>query len=862
VSTTTVEKVLNYEEFMLSAPTAYIVGSEKFPLEWIVKGFKKLKRGETIARSKLSEPQIGLLPLELNPYFSQDSIELVSRTFNPQKLKEGAMGFLRIGVENTARSANDSFLSCVAPFFGAISAKALKKILADIILPKLFVTLNYGNLLLEMYDPTLERPVINDEIRSWARDSLSVRKVTTNNEELVIRAYMYYEKFMKWLESDLTKKEPRHFTNLFMQPNILKTALGRVAQTGEVLDGNRPGIIFIILDVLKSGEVKIRCPQYPVNHDMYAKSDFGFLFHHYTGVWEPIFYVDNRIPAQRTFGSYLLTFSNSHISKWPSIVQNRVKEFTEQCRSTTGGKGYYTSASHVQSKKCIGNSILKQHLDASEGISFYGTIRDTYNHMAALVYKGEGGGLVAIPVVDDGLSPLIDGVLILDWDDFTSAPADQVLNFYKKYIYSRYAEQYTIINQIKSLGSQKIEAFQLKNGLFVPIVPNDKVDLGLPVEDIAEMEWSINKKIIMGESTLPPEVPGEEIQIHTKEMNEIYEHLRLTFSNKLNVKTGGGELRENIEKTIYRHDLPIFEKRKRLEIILSPLIEGILSESDEDAKRSASLLRVDCTLRPESECNGNCSWVKNDSTSKCLIHVPKSKTAVSTIHILLLRLIEELLRYGIKRKQLFDQRVSQLSALDEPLRTGDQYIIPEKSSAWANLLRLEWFQTNSDNPLYLEEMTGLNPAISLVDAKAITHLPSILKDYLGEDPLVDMLHLYPSATSSIVPFLSLLNVTASDIGLHDNSREMTEAEISLLVRKTKMPIVQIDLRKEQIHVISKQGQRDLLLGYPIFILRDDIPISLLVRNTEIPAILKENEIPAKIVALIKGSPKIFIKMGP
>jgi len=863
-STTTVaKKALNYEDFMLSAPTAYIVGAEKFPLEGIVKGFKKLKKGETIARSKLSEPQIGLLPLELNPYFLQDSIELVSRTFNPQKLKEGAMGFLRIGVENTSRSANDSFLSAVAPFFGEISAKTFKETLGKIILPKLFVTLNYGNLLLEMYDPNSERPPINDELRDWARDNLSVRKITTNNEELVVRAFMSYGKFMDWLESDTTKKEPRHFTNLFMQPNILKTALGRVAQTGEELQGNRPGIIFIILDVLKSGEVKIRCPQYPINHDMYAKSDFGFLFHHYTGVWEPIFFVDNRVPAQRTFSSYLLTFSNSHISKWPAIIQKRIKEFTEQCRSTTGGKGYYTSASHVSSKKCIGNSILKQHLDASKEISFYGTIRDSYNHMAALVYKAETSNLVAIPVVDDGLSPLIDGNLILDWDDFTSAPADQVLNFYKKYMYPRYAEQYTIISQVKSLGSQKIEAFQLKNGLFVPIVPNDKVDLGLPVDDVAEMEWSINRNIIMGESTTPPELPGEEIQMHTKEMNEIYEHLRLTFSNKLNVKAGGGELRENIEKTIYRNDLPLFEKRKRLEILLSPIIEGVLSEKDEDAKISASLLRVDCTLRPESECNGQCVWTKTgESASKCLIHVPKHNDAsVSATHILLLRLIEELLRYGVRRKQLFDQKVSQLAVLDDPVRIDDQYIIPEKSSAWANLLRLEWFETNSAKPLYLEEMSELNPAIDAALSKSITHLPIVLKDFLGEDPLVERLHLYPSATSTVTPFLSLLNVLPADIGLNDQSREMTEAEISLLVRKTKMPIVQIDLRKEQISVISKQAQRDLLLGYPVFVLRDEIPISLLVRDTENPTILVENDIPAKLVSIIKGSTKLFIKMG-
>jgi hypothetical protein len=106
------EKLITYETTMIGAWKEYIVGSEKLPLEGIIKRYKKVRddkkdRDRLGEAGKLSEPQIGLLPPQLNPYFSQDSLELVSRTFNPQKLKGGAEGFLRIGVENTSRYSNE-----------------------------------------------------------------------------------------------------------------------------------------------------------------------------------------------------------------------------------------------------------------------------------------------------------------------------------------------------------------------------------------------------------------------------------------------------------------------------------------------------------------------------------------------------------------------------------------------------------------------------------------------------------------------------------------------------------------------------------------------------------------------------------
>jgi hypothetical protein len=65
------------------------------------------------------------------------------------------------------------------------------------------------------------------------------------------------------------------------------------------------------------------------------------------------------------------------------------------------------------------------------------------------------------------------------------------------------------------------------------------------------MEWTINRKIVMGQSGA---IPGESTQLKIKEFNEVYEHLRLTFSNWLAAVENGGEIRKVLESIIFRRE--------------------------------------------------------------------------------------------------------------------------------------------------------------------------------------------------------------------------------------------------------------------------------------------------------------------
>jgi hypothetical protein len=103
---------------------------------------------------------------------------------------------------------------------------------------------------------------------------------------------------------------------------------------------------------------------------------------------------------------------------------------------------------------------------------------------------------------------------------------------------------------------------------------------------------------------------------------------------------------------------------------------------------------------------------------------------VSVRLLLLRRLNEELIRFSERRRQIFDQKVSQMASLDGPITMGSQLIIPEKSVAWFELLRLEW-GAKKDEPRFIEEM---GRAAAVTEGAEGTEVPAALIEALGPDP--------------------------------------------------------------------------------------------------------------------------------
>jgi hypothetical protein len=859
--------VVSYSTTLFSVTKKYIIGAEKLPLDVGGPG----TRGAP-------EAQIGLLPLVLNEFFDQDPTNLVSRAFNPQKIKPDGRGFLRVAVENRHRFQSDSFLAALAPFYNKNTAGEMKQHILANVEPRDFLALNYGNLAIEFYDPvnsSVNTPS-KAELKLWASQELGV-DIHQEIEEAVLRAYVSYYSFQEWLLSDKTKKEYRQFALLCAQSNLLRREF-------------KHGITFIVVDILKTGKVKIRCPPYGFNAELMNRNDVAFIFHHWSGIWEPIFYVDNseeRRAAQEAdevLEVYDLVFQFDIMNKsgqgWPPIVRKRLSEFMAQCSSP--GRSIYTSQGKMSSNAMIPASYARTLMEKNPSIIFDGVIRDSYNHIGGLVFKERGDKnyySVILPVVDDGgLFP--HNKLYLDWDDMdlNPGPIDHVLVFYKKYIQPRFGFYPRFVPQfiIKDSNTEAIIAIQLMNRLYVPVSPPSTEEAaaalaGLPTRSVSEFEWSKNHEICLEEKE--GTVPGEEQRLTINEFQEIFEHLRLTFSNWLASREDNGKFRKQLEEIIFTGRLPLFEKRKRMEIRLAPLMERWITTDfyDEDAAKGmdVSLLRVDCSVKDRESCSGRCGW--KEEGGMCMLHVPETtqlgdqEKKVNASKVLMRRLIEELLRYGERRRQLLEKDVSRFAVIDKPVKIeskveGDpsaQVIYPERSSAWFELLRLKWADTPNEEPRFLEEMGRFKREVPLAaetpDTALSERLIAVLNGLGGADPKTGALRLLRANLESLV---IPMRVLPADIGLTAETRSLNDQMLSRIVRKMGGNILQIDLREDPPQFMGRRPARLLNEAMPVpVIVIDEKGAGMLVLNPDEPQFLKQGDMPRGLLNILEATLK-------
>jgi hypothetical protein len=871
--------ILDYFVTLAGVTRKYIVGAEKLPLEV---GTVRREAG----KDARGEPQIGLLPKELDEYFDQEQTQLVSRSFNPQKIKPDGQGFLRIGVENRLRHQNDSLLAAIAPFYMKNTAQQMKDLLDEKLTARVFLGLNYGTFAIEFFDPTGDRaelyyrtgdragmrvsPLPRSALADWASSELDL-DLSEENEQAVQRAYMSYESFRNWLAATDTKKEFRHFALLFAQSGLMRRP-------------GRSGITFIVLDIGRDGKVTTRCPPFGMNADLTGTNDIGFLLHHWSGIWEPIFYVDNRAPEQRGIDIFTLLFQYSVQGQWPPVVRKRVQEYMAQCNSSA--RGVYTDQSAMHPLAMIPASVARRLMMKDGRVVLEGVVRDAYNHIAALLFREKaatGGGRIALPVIDDG-ELFLATPLILDWDDpaYPRAPIETVLDFYKAYVADRFRiyPGMSPVRVVKSRTSGTIDAVQLRNGLFVPCAPPSSEEAArriseFPTIEVDEMEWAINRTIALDDDMR--ELPGEKERMDILEFQEIFEHLRLTFSNWLATNPNGGTFRKQLEDVLFSRRLPLYEKRKRMEILLASPVESWIATDDspEDAarKQRVSILRADCTLKDNAGCSGRCVWRRREVAGKekgvCLLHSPEETQLgedtrkVSAPRVLLLRLIEELLRYGERRRQLLNQDVSQMAALEKPITLpatdggkGRQRIYPEKSTAWFELLRLDWAKRADEKPVFVEEMSrAAEPGIpAAAEEEEGSALPLPLQTLLAggaeaaaTDPKVGALRLLRAPFSAL---LAPLGISAKQLSLADDATSLEEAQLRELNRMSGRVVVQINLTADPPTVSAKKPFRIAYPTIPVFIVTAEGP-ALLVRNPAQPEFLTKEELPAGLATIVE-----------
>jgi hypothetical protein len=457
---------------------------------------------------------------------------------------------------------------------------------------------------------------------------------------------------------------------------------------------------------------------------------------------------------------------------------------------------------------------------------------------------------------------ILDVKIIIDWDDYTPGSIGQVVDFYRQYLEPEFPDVYSLKRYVKLKESQEIVAVQLTSGIYIPVEAPKKF-AEMPTfpdgpKDVDAMEWQINYAIV-DDTNISEEDEKELPQINTKKMEEAFQHLRLTFSNWLNSTPEGGEMRDTLKDLLSDREIPLYEKRKRMEIIMGSTIEQWITDKNEDAEFRPSILRVDCTKRTsKEECSGSCAWLSTNTREQCLIHAsssenPETRKPVPGARVLLRRLIEELIRFTIKRREIFMKNISRVSILDEPVREGDQYIVPEKSAAWAELLRSEWSTINPETPKFLEEMRKEPLEARLAPLADNTALPEGAKNLFGlDDPKTARLRIFTSPTGTLAGIFSTLKMNADELG---DDLALTDTTLATIVRQGKFPAIQYDLREDPPKIIGNQLLVDMGKGYAVFVIQEKP--SLVVVDPSKPSLLKKAELPAKLLKKITDLKKIF-----
>jgi hypothetical protein len=783
--------------------------------------FESIQKKYILESNKHPDPGVfAAAQPQFDKFFRQDSGEkIITRVAIHLKLRPNAQGFLRIGTENTIY---ESLLGVIAPLIYKNSINEVKERILEVVTPRIFLNSHFGNLVLEFFNPAdgSAMPPTKQELMSWSSTNLGIALTGTNQYSL-LRVYNSFKRFERFIRDPTQRKDLRHIQPLLAEPGLFTTR----------------GLQLVVLEDNGDETVTVKCPTFGVSIDRNRRNDFAFISRSlkYIGASENVYaryelylHTSNK-PAKGGEGEIhetIIRWDYASRRYWPEIVQKRIDEYMTQCQSKY--RSIYTSQEGINPMAMI---PLSKAVEAAP-VRPEGIVKDSYNHIVGLTFRSKAGAstLVALPIVDDGVISISSAFSIksiyLDWEDFKAAPVEDIVNYYRDKLEPLFAlyPGYIVKYIVRKKSDGQIVAVQLQNGIYIPASPpKDEASLPslkLDVVTIEQFEWSIDKqlagikpksneadwkKVIEGVSTEKScGFDSELVRRSTYvQFEELYQQFRLMVSNWLTSQKAGSEVRKGIEDIIFNPNLPEYERRKRLYIFLSSTLLGWFYPDEEKWEAPASFLRKDCRLIESPDaCTGTCVWKEgNDGKGKCLLHVDATtqlgekpgERDVSTPELFTKRVIDELVRFPNRRKQLMRRgQISKVSTVISPIRQGDQYIIPESSPTWTNLLRLDWARQIPEEPKYYEEMS--REATAENEEPPEGEMPSELEAILGEGTVLRLsIPDVPDKEQPLTAFQGILGVTLSQLGLPDDAKMLKKENLVKFVQATSKPIGMIDL---------------------------------------------------------------------
>jgi len=823
------QEVVNYDALRIKLSREYVLGQEKYPLE---------------------PGKVGVPNLAIDSYFGQDSSNFVSRVATKQEFKPNVNGLFRLGVLNRNTMRNDSLFSALAPLLGLSTLQQVKDYIVSIISPRVFINLNFGNLLLEFYTLALNDKDLNNKIpaptdndlNSWSLNYLQINTETNIFE--IRRFFISYQYFKYYIDDPEQKKELRHFVHALAEPKLY---------------GKEEGLTLIVLEYKgdprnSSTKIEVKCPILGFDIQRYSQNSIGFLTLNSTGIWEPLVYVSRLNQFQTTpvnyEGYYTLTDMMLRTTQVPTMIKERIIEFMTECRSSY--RGAFTMQLGIDKNDLL---TVSEALYMFRSLIPTGIVRDSYNHLVAITVKSpaKNGKDVLVPVVDDGNSFYfnMDLRIHVGFQGIDLASANDVLEVYRNIMSLTVNKLYTFNKFIKT---DKIIGFILQ--------ANDKkTKIMLPCSDASSpidekkyvfklrlntfmFEYQLNRKMII-ESDTSNMYKESSYLLKKKQVEDIYEHLRLSFGTWIATKQDGIEMRNKVSTLLEDKTLPSWEKMRRLEIEFGPLLQSWFTSDNEQNLTGFEFLRTDC-ISIEDDIENKCTGVCKPKDGTCRIHTPetiqiRTGPSVDAVAYFTTRLFDEIVRLPVKRQEFFTNSVKRLQVPRTNVHRKNEWILPENVPAWYDLLRGS--VKGSELPRYYEEFSKIQDVQEQPSFYSTIQLPDSLKSYFiqNAESAVGLRILGPPGSSSNV-FNQYFGIGQTE----EKRRSLTELEFKEISQKYGYrPIAQINLQSNILQVYkasfheNKAGIVILIPRYELgpavcVFLKDNtvvIPLSMLNPNS-------------------------------
>jgi hypothetical protein len=646
-------------------------------------------------KEKLGPGAIALCPTALDTLLGQTGAlslkkDAVSQHLNPKTAKL----FLRFGLGNSGAKPGMNFLELLGFYLGNLQragrppVKGAKIDLPTVLKPhavlkalftedgaftinlrRAFERANYGNLVHEFAGT--EYTATDAQIQSFAREQgLDLSR----NRPHIVRLVNAWYNFKRYLEDESAIKDLKHFENLFATPNVIFPE----------------GLLLVVFEGStdpESGEkrVTIRCPEYGVSQfSQRYKPPVAFIWHDLnTKVYEPLIYVEALDKLDKKKKPQFLILPTIHpesgrFTQIAPILQSSLKDFIDQYLSFAEGCGRYSSPTHpwMPTESSTAVPKLSELLAMKiKDLTPTTVLRDRSNRLVGVIYQ-QGESQIYIPAVEDGSMGLALATLY-DVEGLPKPNLDLLLTLLNSKTGLYKFAGLRAVEILVDKKEQRYTALRLASGTIIPFNPfaltatashpqfTDLVKKG--ASPIAILPWTEDARFLkMSQQTTETlELVPEAV------IEEAYQYLRLSLSEWLKTPDGSGMFRQL--KALRRSHLPLYELRRRGDILLEPLINNWIDATSHDAVvPSLPLLRRNCRVASRDTCTTNpmCSWIGDE----CRIHSGTSEKIPNVKVYFTGRLVDELFRYSSKAHEILTHRVSHIRDPIGLVRTEEGFL--------------------------------------------------------------------------------------------------------------------------------------------------------------------------------------------